>query len=239
MPSPCFDFKRFRIWHDRCAMKVNTDAVLLATWAEVDGVQKVLDVGCGCGIIGLIVAQRAPLARVTGMDIDPEAAAQAMANALQSPFADRVMFSCCDVRDYDETDTFDCIFCNPPFYTEDTLPPDAQRSLARNASRLPFAELVSKVERLLSPGGRFHVVLPKTAEPGFTQLCLIQGLYPERQCQVRTTSRKAPKRTLCTYLKGTVQKFEAEEFVLMENGMRSEAYQRLTADFYLDDPQSS
>ncbi|MGM9633049.1 MAG: SAM-dependent methyltransferase, partial [Alloprevotella sp.] len=45
--NDCFDFKPFRIYHDRCAMRVGTDGVLLGAWFEVPAGSRVLDVGAG------------------------------------------------------------------------------------------------------------------------------------------------------------------------------------------------
>ena len=256
MSNPYFDFKQFRICHDRCAMKVGTDAVLLGAWARVEGCRRLLDVGCGSGVIALMVAQRVPDAEVYGVDIDTSAVEQAQQNAEASPFAGRAHFELYDVKNYRADDAFDAILCNPPFYTEDTLPPDAQRATARNNHSLPFDELIASVCRLLRWGGCFHVVLPSCAEPSFTDACLHHSLYLKRLCRVRTTIKKAPKRVLCTYMLRGVQVEESssceasslacpsaltnaeysidfEELVLMENGERSNAYIRLTSDFYL------
>ena len=53
-----FQFKQFTIHHDRCAMKVGTDGVLLGAWADVNNRQQILDVGTGTGLIALMLAQR-------------------------------------------------------------------------------------------------------------------------------------------------------------------------------------
>lgn len=53
MPNPYFKFKQFTIHHDRCAMKVGTDGVLLGAWANVQNIKNVLDVGTGSGLIVL------------------------------------------------------------------------------------------------------------------------------------------------------------------------------------------
>ncbi len=239
MSNIYFDFKHFRIYHDRCAMKVGTDAVLLGAWAGVEGAHRALDVGCGSGVISLMVAQRAEQVEVRGIDIDAEAVDQARENAEASLFADRVSFCCEDVRKYDSDRKYDCILCNPPFYTEDTLPPDSLRCVARNTSSLPFSDLILNVKRLLAEHGQFHVILPTVAEPQFTALCAKSGLCLKRQCKVKTTIRKSPKRTLCTYSNDICQEAQFEELVLMENGQRTTAFSQLTNDFYLDVPQSS
>ena len=65
-----FRFKQFQVVNDRTAMKVGTDGVLLGAWCQVDGAQRVLDVGTGCGVIALMVSQRNPTARIDAIDID-------------------------------------------------------------------------------------------------------------------------------------------------------------------------
>ena len=73
--NDCFSFKQFTINQDRTAMKVGTDGVLLGAWAR--GGQRILDVGCGTGLISLMMAQRVEWAEVTGIDIDFDASEQA------------------------------------------------------------------------------------------------------------------------------------------------------------------
>ncbi|ETO49110.1 hypothetical protein L327_0124465 [Yersinia pestis S3] len=45
-----FTFKQFFVAHDRCAMKVGTDGVLLGAWVPVLHARRVLDIGCGSGL---------------------------------------------------------------------------------------------------------------------------------------------------------------------------------------------
>ena len=52
------EFKRFTVHDDRCAMKIGTDAVLLGTLADHLNPQRIVDVGTGCGIVALMLAQR-------------------------------------------------------------------------------------------------------------------------------------------------------------------------------------
>ncbi len=60
-----FTFKQFFVAHDRCAMKVGTDGILLGAWAPIAGVKHVLDIGAGSGLLALMLAQR------TGHDVSP------------------------------------------------------------------------------------------------------------------------------------------------------------------------
>ena len=69
MPNPYFKFKQFTVCHDRCAMKVGTDGVLVGAWAELPEEGRVLDLGTGTGLIALMAAQRCQ-APVCGIDVD-------------------------------------------------------------------------------------------------------------------------------------------------------------------------
>ena len=53
-----FFFKKFAMFHHRSTMRIGTDAVLFAQWLDVTDKDNVLDVGTGCGIIPMILAQK-------------------------------------------------------------------------------------------------------------------------------------------------------------------------------------
>lgn len=50
MSQPFFQFKQFTVWHDKCAMKVGTDGVLLGAWTPVESSARILDIGTGTNI---------------------------------------------------------------------------------------------------------------------------------------------------------------------------------------------
>ena len=95
MGAPCFRFKQFTVWHDRCAMKVGTDGVLLGAWCGLPRVNgecvHVLDIGTGSGLIALMLAQRlekeTQCFAIRGIDIEPSAVEQSRINFEASPWA--------------------------------------------------------------------------------------------------------------------------------------------------------
>ena len=238
-----FQFKQFSIRQDRCAMKVGTDGVLLGAWGCVEG-RRILDIGTGTGLIALMAAQRNPEATVLGIDIDEEAVRQARENIAESPFCERVRCELLDAMELRPTEWasgqceqgFDAILCNPPFFTEDTLPEDKGRAMARNNRSMPFAELVPKVASLLREGGSFSVIIPSQLATDFISLCLAENLHLQRRCQVRTTAKKPPRRVLLCFAKGNGHRTSddvQEMCLLADDGSRSQAYMALTKDFYL------
>ena len=109
MPNPYFAFKQFTIHHDRCAMKVGTDGVLLGAWTDIRHARRILDIGTGTGLIALMLAQRCPEASITAIDIDSEAVNQALENIQNSPWKERVEAYLQDIRTYQPQTLFDTI----------------------------------------------------------------------------------------------------------------------------------
>lgn len=237
-----FQFKQFAINDDRCAMKVGTDGVLLGAWADVAHAKRVLDVGAGCGLISLMLAQRFPQIHVTALELDSDAAIQAQENAAESPFAMQVDVVEGDFADFALQDdgrtfeAFDAIVSNPPFFEEDLLPPDGARANARHtAVGLNFENLVAGSARLLCDGGTLSVIIPKDAQLRFHAICNRHGFSLLRATDVRTVIRKAPKRVMLHFVKSRSATAEVlrDEIVLMQDGKRSAAYADLCRDFYL------
>lgn len=220
-------------------MKVGTDGVLLGAWASVEGAQRILDLGCGSGLIALMTAQRNTEARITGIEIDPQAAADARANADASPFGERIDIVCADALHYAApAERFDCIVSNPPYHEEDLLPPSATRAAARHTGGggLTFAALLRAVCNLLqtdSPEARFCVILPTQALQRFMPLAAVHGLHLVHRTSVVTRPGKPCKRTLLEYRTAPAAPIEDELVLVNDQGGRSDAYNALCGDFYL------
>ena len=152
MGAPFFKFRQFTIWHDRCAMKVGTDGVLLGAWAGQDRPGEILDIGTGSGLIALMLAQRFPQARITGIDCDRDAVMQARENFAGSPWSGRLRAIHTSLQNYCHgqeaaSERFSLIVSNPPFYDNTLTNPDSRRCTARHTGGLPHDELL-----LLSAG---------------------------------------------------------------------------------------
>lgn len=232
MSNDIFRFKQFSVRHDRCAMKVGTDGVLLGAWGAVEG-KRILDIGTGTGLMALMAAQRNPGADVLGIDIDESAVAQASENVAESPFNRRIECILQDVLTFEPEAPFDAILCNPPFFTEDTLPDNRSRALARNNKCLPFPHLIKKVAVLLAENGTFSLIVPSGLAQEIIGLCMENGLHLVRRCQIHTTTRKTPRRTLLEFSRQN-RSCEMQALCLVaDDGTRSQQYQELTKDFYL------
>ena len=155
MSNPFFQFKQFTIRHDKCAMKVGTDGVLLGAWAGTESCSRILDVGTGTGLIALMLAQRSK-AVVDAIDIDADACLQAQENAESSLFAGRINVFHSDLVDFAQASThlYDLIVSNPPYFVDSLKCPNLQRNTARHTDTLTLEDLLQYSRKLLAPQGR-------------------------------------------------------------------------------------
>ena len=233
MSNPFFTFKQFTIRHDRCAMKVGTDGVLLGAWTDVSHSCRLLDIGTGTGLIALMLAPRCPKASITAIDIDAEAVEQAHENILSSPWKDRVEVLLQDICTFPANQQFDSIVSNPPYFIDSLKCPDSQRNTARHTDTLDAKRLLESVARLLSDNGRFSIILPAEQTDLLIQSAYTQGLYPSRQTAVITRPGLSPKRILMEFQKKK-EAFHPDELIIeLERHVYSEGYIALTKDFYL------
>jgi tRNA1Val (adenine37-N6)-methyltransferase len=169
MANPYFRFKQFTVYHDRCAMKVTTDACLFGAYVaeKLNAIPQIekqdaihfLDIGTGTGLLSLMVAQKTS-AIIEAVEIDRDAAAQAAANVSDSPFSDRIYIVHDDILKFDTGKKFNAIFSNPPFYEADLRSPLAGRNRAHHSDDLKFTDLLLRIKALLSPGGACFLLLP-------------------------------------------------------------------------------
>lgn len=235
MANDYFQFQQFTVRQSRCGMKVGTDGTLLGAWAQAPAGQcRILDIGTGTGLIALMMAQRFPEAHIVGIDIDADAVSQARENVMESPFSDRITIQQCDVLQFDDTDGFDAIVCNPPYFVDSLTCPDEQRTTARHTVTLSFEGLAKAAFRLLKTDGLFSVVIPTDNRSSMETAARMEGFFLSRVCLIKTTPQKETKRQLIEFRKSPVNKIDTkEEAIQISPNQRSPWYQQLTQAFYI------
>ncbi|MGL5681915.1 MAG: tRNA1(Val) (adenine(37)-N6)-methyltransferase [Marinifilaceae bacterium] len=231
--SKPFSFKQFTVTQDKCAMKVGTDGVLLGAWANVEKVHRVLDVGTGSGLIALMLAQRNSDIKIDAIDIDSSACLQAEENFINSPWSDRITLLQQSVFDLPDTKTYDAIVCNPPFFINSTLTPNASRTTARHCIGDFHKLLVSKASKILNNTGTLSLVMPCEEGQALIAYAGENGLHLTHLTQVKPTPTKAPKRLLITLSKQSASCITEELVVELSRHIYSDEFIKLTKEFYL------
>lgn len=232
MANPYFQFKQFTVYHDRCAMKVGIDGVLLGAWADANGAKHVLDIGTGTGLIALMVAQRCG-ASVDAIDIDSGAFEQAQFNVAQSPWAGRISVSCNALQEFRPDKKYDLIVSNPPYFTNSLKAPDAGRTLARHSDSLPLDVFLTCAAELLADDGRICVILPVVEGERFVELASEWGFGCRNLVRVFPMPHLPVKRLLIELVKGDVKTSTTDLIIERERHMYTDDFASLARDFYL------
>ncbi|MBF0786117.1 methyltransferase domain-containing protein [Muribacter muris] len=232
--SQGFQFKRFFIAHDRCAMKVNTDGIVLGALADIDKAQRILDLGTGTGLIAIMLAQRtACTVQITAVELETAAAAQAYANAQNSPWYKRLHIVQGDVMTLDFAPCFDLIVSNPPYFEHSPASRDHQRDLARLAMTSHF-DWLKKAKNWLAPAGKISLILPIDAAEKLIEPAQTLGLHCVEYWQIQTKINKPPKRAVVSF--SFIYQWLIRKILVIyrQDNQYTDQFKRLTQDFYLN-----
>lgn len=234
MPNHYFKFKQFTIYHDRCAMKVGTDGVLLGAWTNVENVKNTLDIGTGSGLIALMLAQKNKSILIDAIDIDSDAVEQARENVMASPFSSQIRCLNTSLQEYISIcdQKYDLIVSNPPYFEQSLKSPKENRSMARHADSLSVDELIKISSKLLTPDGRLSVIYPFEYKDFLLQQ---HSLFVNRVANIYPVLGSLPKRVLVEFSKSK-QQYPFEETDLLiekERHVYSDQFVSLAKDYYL------
>src|ERR1700733_4106790 len=196
-----FQFKQFSVDQSGCAMKINTDGVLLGVITNADNPITILDIGTGTGVIALMLAQRFIEAKIDAVEIDADASRTAERNFKASSFADRLAvypFSFETYFDQFPEKKYDLIVSTPPFYISSLKSPGAKRALAKHTDVDFFEKLIECIANHLSANGCCWLILPVSLNDVIIELGANHYLYPQKVINVHSyTHSEAHRAVIC------------------------------------------
>lgn len=236
MGNNSFKFKQFTVFHDRCAMKVSTDGVLLGAWADFADCQSILDVGTGSGLIALMAAQRNSLAKITAIEIDADAALQARENVENSRFKERIKVLPVSFQDFlsAAVSRFDSIVSNLPFFVKSLPSPDLKRTRARHSDSLTPDNLFAISSKLLNDAGTLSLIYPFSEREKIMAVSKKENFHLSRETVVYPTRSASSKRVLLEFTAGKGNAPFRNELVIEEkHHVYTPEFIHLVQDFYL------
>lgn len=230
-----FRFKKFRVINDKTAMKVGTDGVLLGAWCDVSAATSVLDVGAGCGLIALMIAQRNDHAMIDAIDIDCCAVEEAYINFHDSPWGGRLNVREADFNIFANScvKKYDLIVSNPPFFSNGVMPAGVSRERARHSSTLTMRQLLENSAKILAKSGKIAMITPADIHEEIVELCNVLKLYINKITDVIPVIGAAPKRILWE-ISHTQDALQQDSLTIeVAPLVYTDAYKTLCKDFYL------
>ena len=165
---------------------LSTDSMALADFVRLPRQARVLDLGSGCGTIGMLLCARDSGCAVTGIELDETAHTMALKNANINGLQDRLCSICGDLTDlsvHTAAGSFDVCVSNPPYFTAGFLSRTAPQ--ARHEQNCSLASLMASAAFALKFGGDFYLVhKPERLAEIFASACS-HKLEPKRLCLLR------------------------------------------------------
>jgi tRNA1Val (adenine37-N6)-methyltransferase len=229
-----FHFKEFKIDQSDCAMKVNTDGVLLAALIQSENPKKILDIGTGTGLIALMLAQRFSTATIDAVEIDQKAANRAEKNFSESPFSDRLKSFHSSIEDFfiRNSELYDLIVSNPPFFINSLKSENPLKEQARHTSNSFFENLLIQSANKLTPNGSIFLILPLETSIYIEKLVeSMPNLYINEIIMVHSFDESIAHRKILKMGLNS-KELNHDKFVIYQSqGIYTSAYQNLLKDF--------
>ena len=211
------------------AFPLSTDSIALSSFVRLPKKATVLDLGSGCGTLGLMLCADDPGCCVTGIELDENAHRTALENIRRNQLDGRLQSICADLTTLSEFITpgsFSCCVSNPPYFTAG--PASASVPLARRDDRCTMAQLFAAAAWAVKYGGDFFLVQRPERLAEICACANAAGMEPKRLCLLRHTPEAPVSLVLVQCRKGAKPGLIWEELCLHQaDGSISQDYRKL------------
>lgn len=224
-------------------MKVTTDACLFGAWVveEVKSqklkIKSLLDIGTGTGLLSLMFVQKYPTTDILAIEIDKDAAEQAMENVDLSPWKDNIQIINADVKNFPFPKKYDLIISNPPFYENELRSENEKKNLAHHSQNLTLEESLAVIKNYLTSDGLFFLLLPYKRNEEIKKLFSDQQLHISKILFARQSVKHDYFRIM---LKGKLNNITGDETEIDEISIWNDKQEytdefiKLLKDYYLN-----
>ena len=210
------------------AFPLSTDSIALSDFARLPRQAQVLDLGAGCGTLGMLLCASDPSCTVTGIEINEDAHHMALGNAAANGLTHRLTSICADLRTVSsclKPGSFHCCVSNPPYFTAKQA---SANSTARHEQLCSLNDLFAAATWSVRYGGDFFLVHKPERLAELCACATAHKLEPKRLLLLRHRPDKPISLVLLQCRKGAKPGLTIEEEVLQTaDGEPSAYYRRL------------
>ena len=210
------------------AFPLSTDSIALSGFVRLPRNARVLDLGAGCGTLGLLLCANDPTCTVTGIEIDENAHAMALQNIEANQLSSRLSSICADLRTvptFVSSGSYHCCISNPPYFS---AAQESANSKARHEQLCVLEDLFAAAGWAIRFGGDFFVVHKPERLAELCACATAHKLEPKRLQLLRHKACDPVSLVLLQCRKGAKPGLVIEEaFLQDERGTPSEYYRKL------------
>jgi len=165
--------------------RFSIDSILLANLVHPPPRGKVLDLGAGCGILGLILARTYRDITVTGVEIQPQLVSRARRNVVLNDLEDRIEIlegSYSNIEGLLPGSSFHYVITNPPHRKLGTgrINPSEEKAISRHEIYGGLEDVVKAAHYVLMPKGKLGIIFTATRAVDLIHLCRSYRIEPKR-----------------------------------------------------------
>ena len=207
--------------------RFNSDSIILANLTEAARGETVVDLGCGSGVIGLLVAAKRN-ARAVGVELQPALADMAKRTVRINGMQDKVEIVQGDVREIAAllpAAYADRVVANPPYYKAGSgdVNGNEEKAIARHEITVTLADILAAMKYLLKEGGVGYIILPCEREKEADKAFAAAGLSARKKTYLTSSADKSPSSFITECVAEPVSETETRTLVTKnENGEPSE-----------------
>jgi tRNA1Val (adenine37-N6)-methyltransferase len=200
--------------------RFSLDSLLLASFARPGREHVGIDLGCGCGVVGLALLLRRPGLRLTAVDIDPASVDAARQNAVNLHYADRFRAEVGDVADWRFEGVVDFVVSNPPYRRtgHGRVSQGEAWATARFETTADFARFAKCAAVALKTHGKFTFVHLPERLPELLDGLARAGLAPKRMRLVHSRPDEEARMVLMETVKAGRPGLRVEPPVILHQG---------------------
>ena len=204
------------------SFRLSTDSVLLAHFAGSIRGKKIMDLGCGAGVLPVLLQHARPHAVIHGVEIQEASAALCRDNLRENGF-DNSGICCGDLREHRTLFTagyYDLVVSNPPYFAEHSgfAAPAESRATARDERCCSLEDLCEAAQYLCRWGGSFAMVHRPERLSEICCALTAHGLEPKRLRLVQYKPGAAPNLLLIEARRGGKPGLSIEAPLLLTDG---------------------
>ncbi|MGI6117616.1 MAG: tRNA1(Val) (adenine(37)-N6)-methyltransferase [Bilifractor sp.] len=208
------------IIQSRSGFRFGADAVLLSDFARIRKNEKVIDLGCGNGIIPVLLAAKTDCRTITGLEIQEESVRLARKSVALNHLEDRIHIVQGDIKEATAlfgAASFHVVTCNPPYMigSHGLKNPNTQAAIARHEILCTFQDVTKSAAALLENKGRFYLVHRPFRLAELFHTMIECRLEPKRMRLVFPFVDREPNMVLIEAVKGGNPRLKVEPPLIM------------------------
>lgn len=192
------------------------DAVLLTAFSVIKDGENMIDLGCGNGVIPILLKAKTKGAHFTGLEIQDINVDMARRSVEYNGIGDSVDIVQGDIKEacsIFRKGSFDVVTSNPPYMTQKhgLTNPESHKAIARHELLCTLEDVVSAAAGLLKSGGRFYMVHRPQRLDEIFGVIKKYGMEPKRMRLVYPFNNKDANMVLIESVKGAKPMLKVEK----------------------------